>query len=94
MLPYEKRKYIRHRVSLATVNRQMAPCELLVCDRDFLLENLPKGFRARQKVKDHYRKVWMEAMNSEKIPFKRQNAGRRAANTWLRENMWNIYPFI
>lgn len=92
MEPYEKRKYDRCIVPLLIVNKQLAPCELLVCDRDFLLEHLPGKSILREKVKQTYRKIWVDAMEKEVIAFKRQNKGRRAANNWLRTHWFKGYP--
>jgi hypothetical protein len=73
-----------HIVPLAVVNKQLYPCELTRDDRDFLIDNLPGPPRFRSEVKQCYREIWIAAMEREPVDFKKQNAGRYAANCWLR----------
>lgn len=55
-------------------------------DRDFVIRKLQgiSGYQRLAIVTD-YVLTWQEAAKDEPIEFRKQNSGRRAANTWLRE---------
>ncbi|KJS08969.1 MAG: hypothetical protein VR73_03760 [Gammaproteobacteria bacterium BRH_c0] len=59
---------------------------LLAEDGDFLL-NILKGkpLPVRQRLLGGYREIWMTASIEEPIPHRQANTGRRAANTWIRQ---------
>jgi|GEM_PF-2114663 len=58
--------------------------EVLPEDVAFLSWHLPKGTAARNQALREYIQRWREAMGTEQIAHRRGNAGRLAANTWLR----------
>ena len=60
--------------------------QLLRDDSEFLLRLLPRQPQARLSVMDNYLARWKEAACEEAIEHKQQNAGRYAANTWLRQH--------
>ena len=51
-------------------------------DLTFIHRCLP--IKNRDAVIDQYVVVWLEAMNGEPTAHRKNNVGRRAANTWLR----------
>lgn len=56
---------------------------LLPDDLAFLRWHLPKGCRARNAAIRQYLDTWRLASEREPLTHRRDNAGRRAANTWL-----------
>lgn len=54
-----------------------------------LLSGLPAGDVAG--LLDGYALAWVEGMDAEQTPHRKQNAGRRAANTWLRRLFVSAY---
>lgn len=52
----------------------------------FLRCCLPIKVGPRNTALDHYVSLWLEAMEREPVGHKKENAGRFAANTWLRES--------
>ena len=73
-------------VSPAEVNAFLAPCEPLEDDLKFIHRNLPSDPKERRQAVVHYRRIWLAAMDAEPVRHKKQNVGRTAANTWLKEN--------
>ncbi|STX44500.1 Uncharacterised protein [Legionella donaldsonii] len=64
-----------------------AGLELLYDDKRWL-----KSFgyvRITKPLLERYLKCWLDAMNDEQKDFKKQNKGRFAANTYIREAMEN-----
>lgn len=62
--------------------------ELLADDRKWLSDMLI--FTPRDTVEslvDEYRAIWLKTMAKTKGAHKKQNAGRFAANTWLRQHL-------
>ncbi|MCX2979747.1 hypothetical protein EYC98_02590 [Halieaceae bacterium IMCC14734] len=59
-------------------------CEIVPEDARFILDHLPTDRRARIATLNNYRAVWIDASTNEPVPHKKENAGRLAANTWLR----------
>ena len=68
----------------ADVNAFLAPCEPLEDDLKFIHRNLPSGPKERRHTIVHYRRIWLAAMDAEPARHRKQNAGRAAANIWLR----------
>ena len=62
----------------------LAPCEVLPDDIKFLEKNLPELKAHRTMMLERYRQIWEQAAAAEALPHKKQNAGRSAANIWLR----------
>ncbi len=60
--------------------------QLLLDDSRFILGRLPYEVQARLRAMDEYMRVWRQAASEEPIQHKKQNTGRHAANTWLREH--------
>ncbi len=58
---------------------------LLPEDLAFLRWHLPKGTARRNAYVGRYLDAWHSAMGQEVVPHRKQNTGRGAANTWLRE---------
>ncbi len=56
--------------------------ELLPEDKAFIKRHLP--INRKDQVLKEYRKQWTDAANQNSGSISRANAGRRAANTWLR----------
>ena len=54
-------------------------------DLEYLEAHLPAGDGEREELLLGYCRVWQNAMDDESASHQRQNAGRRAANTWLRQ---------
>lgn len=55
-------------------------------DRQWLVKQLGKlPFEVRQKICEKYDQVYQEACDSEPVDFRKDNAGRYAANTRLRK---------
>ena len=54
-------------------------------DVHFVEGLMPNEKGAQRDLLAQYRKVWLEAMDATPAEHQRQNAGRHAANTWLRE---------
>lgn len=59
---------------------------LLADDLAFLRWQLPRTTPARNAAASEYVRRWHEAMDGEPVQYRKDNAGRRAANTWLRSN--------
>lgn len=59
-------------------------CHLLGEDLAFIRERLPIGATRRNEAIRQYAAVWIEAMAAEPVEHCKQNAGRHAANSWLR----------
>ncbi|GAB3285875.1 hypothetical protein [Parahaliea aestuarii] len=57
---------------------------LLADDLAYLRWHLPTGTSARNAAVREYVRRWHEAMEGEPVEYRKDNAGRRAANTWLR----------
>lgn len=57
---------------------------LLADDLAFLRWHLPRATAARNAAVREYVRRWHEAMDAEPVEYRTDNAGRRAANTWLR----------
>lgn len=57
---------------------------LLADDLAYLRWHLPREPAARNAAVTEYVRLWHEAMNREPVEYRKDNAGRRAANTWLR----------
>lgn len=57
---------------------------LMVDDLAFLRWYLPKPTAVRKAAVCDYVKYWLAAMEAEVLPHRKENAGRRAANNWLR----------
>lgn len=57
---------------------------LLRDDLTFLLRYLPVNVEQRNATIRRYIDVWRRACESEPVAHKKANAGRRAANIWLR----------
>ena len=64
----------------------LAPCEPIVGDLDFLMDRLPVKSETRLQALEGYRNQWISHMDREPKRHKKQNVGRKTANTWLREN--------
>ena len=64
----------------------LKPCEPLPEDMGFLLRLLPIKAGLRRELVEGYRREWLQAMAAEPLPHKKQNAGRRAANIWLKDH--------
>lgn len=63
--------------------------ELLREDRAFLIDILKHQRTAIQNAAlDDYRLVWLKAADAEPVEHKKNNAGRRAANTFMRTVVW------
>jgi hypothetical protein len=60
-------------------------CQLLPDDLAHLTRYLPKPTAARNALMEQYALVWREAMDAQPEPHRKQNAGRRAANSNLME---------
>jgi len=61
---------------------------LLPEDKTFLLRLLQGKSNAMwQRLMEGYRQVWHEASDREPVPHRRDSAGRRAANTWIRHEI-------
>jgi hypothetical protein len=58
--------------------------ELLAEDLAFLRWHLPRSARTQRAAIGQYIAVWLSAMDSEPKNQRKQNVGRRDANTWLR----------
>lgn len=62
-----------------------ANCAVLTRDdRRYLLQRLPRSRDQRLRMLKKYTGVWQSAMQQEPVDHRKQNAGRVAANTWLR----------
>ncbi len=54
-------------------------------DLDFLKRNTAGLTKvAKKKIWEMYQRVWLSAAESEPVAWKKENKGRFAANTWLR----------
>lgn len=53
-------------------------------DLDFMRKMLPFDNGSRRALLEEYAQLWLETMADTPKPHQKQNAGRRAANTWLR----------
>lgn len=63
----------------------MGAAVLLPDDRVFLLRRLPTNDTpARSRLISGYREQWFAGMDAELVEYRKQNAGRSRANTWLR----------
>lgn len=67
---------------------------LLPDDKAFLLDLLSdKSLPAQQRLLDSYRDVWIGASTEEPTPHRKDNRGRRTANSWIRHGKdrsdWN-----
>ena len=71
-------------VSPAEVNAFLAPCGPLEDDLKFIHRNLPSDPKERRQAVVHYRRIWLAAMDAEPARHRKQNAGRKTANIWLR----------
>ncbi|GAB3319262.1 hypothetical protein [Haliea atlantica] len=58
--------------------------QLLADDLAFLRWHLPRANAARNAAVREYMRRWHEAMDEEPIEYRKDNAGRRSANSWLR----------
>lgn len=59
---------------------------MLTGDKWFLFENLKSCDPAiLSAALEDYKKVWLQAEEAEPVEHMKQNAGRRAANTFIRE---------
>lgn len=58
--------------------------ELLPDDARYLLALLPCPRKRRLETLNQYLALWQQAAEQEPVGHKKQNAGRFAANTWLR----------
>ena len=66
-------------------NKYMRPALLQLEDIYFLFRCLPlTDMTVREKLMSKYRKEWLLGISQQPIEHKRQNAGRRRANGWLR----------
>lgn len=59
---------------------------LLPDDLTFLRNRLPGDTNGRNVSVREYIRRWHEAMDAEPVNYRKDNAGRYAANTWLRVN--------
>ncbi|MCB1676728.1 MAG: hypothetical protein KDI01_10580 [Halioglobus sp.] len=57
---------------------------LLADDLAFLRWHLPRATAVRNAAVREYVRRWLDAMDRELVEYRKGNAGRRAANTWLR----------
>ena len=62
----------------------MTGCDVLPDDLPFLQQYLPSERGPRLVAMQEYRQIWEQAAAAEPLPQKKENAGRKAANTWLR----------
>ena len=68
---------------------------LLRDDKRFLARLLePLTREAKGRVMWAYRAAWEAAEAEEMAPHKKENAGRRAANLWIREMMMETPPAV
>ncbi|WP_374962920.1 hypothetical protein [Spongiibacter tropicus] len=58
--------------------------EITPDDLAFLRQRLPLTPVKRDALLAQYRETWQQAMQNENAPHRKQNKGRFAANTWLR----------
>lgn len=58
--------------------------DLLAEDLAFLYWHLPKDTLQRSICISRYLTIWLAAFDRELVVHKKQNAGRKAANSWLR----------
>ena len=56
---------------------------LLPDDRRFIRQRLLQASGGRSATLEGYRAHFLEGMKADPDPIKRDNSGRRAANTWL-----------
>ncbi|MBT00621.1 MAG: hypothetical protein CMI01_18410 [Oceanospirillaceae bacterium] len=77
----------RDKVLFLTVEA-LADLPLLPDDKRFITPKLAcfTG-RERHRLLSEYRRRWLEAAENEPVEYRKDNAGRFAANTWLR-NEW------
>ena len=61
--------------------------ELLPDDARDLLKLLPYHSKQRRHSLNQYLSIWQRAAEREPIEHKKQNAGRYAANSWLRNDL-------
>lgn len=62
----------------------LLPCEPLPDDKAFILAYLPRNKGFRLTALNGYKDKWLLCMRLEDVDHKKQNAGRRGANRWLR----------
>lgn len=65
---------------------------LLADDLAFLRWHLPRATAASNAAVREYLRRWYDAMDGEPIEYRKDNAGRRSANSWLRQKFlteWN-----
>jgi hypothetical protein len=62
-------------------------CEVLRDDLAFMVGRLPTAVRSREAVLRAYAACWLAAMDQEPVSHRKENAGRLAANTALREGL-------
>lgn len=67
-------------------NLFMLPCKLLPEDRAFISDHLPKSKHLKKEALTRYKQAWLGAMDYSMPSHQQQNAGRFAANAWLRLN--------
>lgn len=65
---------------------RLEPCEVLPDDIKFILRRFPANRGFKKTALNGYKGMWIAAMLLEPVGHKKQNIGRRAANTWLRLN--------
>lgn len=71
----------------------MLPKNLHQHDRAWATQQLKKiGYKAQKTAVTGYDTVYKEAYDNEPLPHKKENAGRRAANTRLREFIERLRP--
>ena len=67
---------------------ESAGMDLLREDLSFISHLLWRSNPAEQSSLIHqYAVVWRQAMDAVEVPHRKQNAGRRAANGWLRQQV-------
>lgn len=74
-----------HPIELAMDRLKGAGLEIVKDDRLFIRGLLGHKMFWRQTLSE-YKQTWRATMESVEQPHKQQNAGRRAANSWLRES--------
>jgi len=68
---------------------QLIGLKLLADDKDWL-QSIGYG-RVDEELLEQYIKIWLDAMNKEQDNNRKQNSGRFAANTFIREILENGY---
>lgn len=70
------------------INEAISDLPWLPEDKQFLRSQLARlGIygQQRRRVLEQYRETWLEASEREHSRIKKDNVGRRAANSWLRD---------